>query len=220
MHDVKLIIIDSITYQSELNTGKTADAVRAFKPVMDMAVRRGIACLALSHTNKQGEVLNRRLKEMARCQIRISKPDPDDDTLKLEVDKSDFLKPPALGMTHVPEGFTFGPPPEAVRRGRKPSKTPEAAAWLLIYLEAQPSQLKPMFEQAKGEGLAVSTLYDAKNLINQVHIEWSINEVESVNDKGYKYKYLCRVRKGVTPAQPQPMILSMDGLGMPEDLTV
>jgi hypothetical protein len=204
IHDIKLIIVDSITYQSELNTGKTADATRAFKPIVDLAVRRGLVVVAISHTNNQGEVLNKRLKEIARTQMRISQPDPDIEVLKLEVDKSDFAPPKPLGMRHTESGFEFSDPPEATRRGRKATVAGKAVTWLLRYLEAQPSQLKPMFQAAEEqENMKAPVLYRARDQINNdPDSEWEIHEFESINDKGSRCKYWNRTRKGEPPPEP------------------
>src|SRR5262249_23770061 len=76
-HRPGYVIIDTTTYASMYNTGKPNESKLAYDPLMDVLMETNQAGLGLTHTNREGGVLNRRFLERCRIQIRVSRPDPD-----------------------------------------------------------------------------------------------------------------------------------------------
>lgn len=142
-HKPGLLVIDTTTYASIYNTGKPNEAKLAYDPLMDLVMETSIGALGLTHTNKEGGVLNRRFLERCRIQIMLSKPDPNQpNKLRVEVEKTDDIKPPALGATFTDSGVTYDQDApvaaEGAARGRKPSTSPGLAQFLLEYLGTAP----------------------------------------------------------------------------------
>ena len=179
-HKPGWIVIDTTTYASMYNTGKPNEAKLAYDPIMDVLMMTGCPGLGLTHTNKEGGVLNRRFLERCRVKIEITRPDAScKERLRIEVTKSDDKYPPPIGAVFTDTGVTYDkqPPevPEAPRRGRKPSTSPGLAVFLWEYLQAGPAFVADIVNAARDKGLlkapttqepkpSISPLYDARRL--------------------------------------------------------
>jgi len=161
-------------------------------------------CLGLTHTNKEGGILNRRLLERCRVKIEITRPDPScKERLRLEVTKSDDKYPPPLGAIFTDNGVTYdaSPPqaPEPLQRGRKPTTSPGLAEFLWEYLLTGPALVVEIVNAARDKGVlkaptsqdpkpSISPLYDAKRWIARSHPGKIVHEFESTSVKGKTLK--------------------------------
>ena len=94
-----LVFVDTIGMVTETGTTKTEDAKKVFKPFMEIAARTGTGVILVTHLNKNGEALGRRIIGATRQVIKLSKPETcGENDRRLWVDKSSSKKPPALRM--------------------------------------------------------------------------------------------------------------------------
>src|SRR5436305_334962 len=83
-----------------------SSARRAFDSTLQGSAEPGVPIVALTHRNKDGEALGRRITERARSVLSLTCPDPDGqpDRRRFWVSKSATKKPPPLGITIKEEG--------------------------------------------------------------------------------------------------------------------
>jgi AAA domain/Primase C terminal 2 (PriCT-2) len=176
-----LIVIDTITYATRRNTSKANEAKAAFDGIMQLAAVTGVAVLAMTHLNKEGEVLGRRITERARSVLLLSTPDPEGqpERRKFWVEKTAVKKPDPLGGTFTDTSNDYDnlpptPPEEPTKhRGPKPAKSTELAKWLFEKLSEGPKRVKALVDLArfdrkmKAEG-SISPLYDAKDRVDKL----------------------------------------------------
>ena len=94
-----LVFVDTIGMVTETGTTKTEDAKKVFKPFMEIAARTGTGVILVTHLNKNGEALGRRIIGATRQVIKLSKPETcGENDRRLWVDKTSSKKPPALRM--------------------------------------------------------------------------------------------------------------------------
>ncbi len=179
-----LIVIDTITYATSRNTSKAEEAKAAFDGIMQLAATTGVAVLALTHLNKEGEVLGRRITERARSVLSLSLPDPDGqpNRRKLWVSKTAVKTPEALGITFTDASNDYdGNPPSDPQvpgkaRGPAPAKSTKMAEWLLDQLSRSDQTVKALVDAAQFDGflakptaekpkISLSPLYNAKDRI-------------------------------------------------------
>ena len=199
-----LLVIDTITFATSYKTGQADEAKMAYDPLMDMAARTGVAVLALTHTNKDGETLGRRINERARVNIHLTRPDREKpDRLRFWVDKTDDYRPapPALGVTfHTDRNeYDNNPPAEAESEHKKTGPTPikstHDAEWLVAKLEdaGQPMMVARLIDDARDEGIlkakSPSPLYAAKRRAPSIRPGWSVSEIEVESRNGKMLKY-------------------------------
>lgn len=179
-----LIVIDTITYATSRNTSKADEAKAAFDGLMQLAATTGVAVLALTHLNKEGEVLGRRITERARSVIMLSLPDPEGqpNRRKLQIDKTAVKKPDPLGITFTDTSSDYDAnPPDAPdqpgkKRGPLPVKSTKDAEWLWEKLSGGPMRVKVLVDVARKDGIlkvqtaenpdpSIGSLYNAKKRI-------------------------------------------------------
>jgi AAA domain len=159
-----LVIVDTITYATSKNTAKAEEAKTAFDAIIQLAAETGVAVLALTHLNKEGEVLNRRIIERARSVISLTQPDSkgQPDRRRIWVSKSAVKPPDALGITFTDSSNEYDdhPPEEAEtpqkRRGPAPTKSSEAAMWLADQLSRGAVAVGRLVDLARADGILVS----------------------------------------------------------------
>jgi hypothetical protein len=204
VHNPGWVVIDSTTYASKFNTGKPNEAKIAYDPIMDVLMETGCACLGLTHTNREGGVLNRRLLERCRVRIELTRPDPaSKDRLRIEVTKSDDKKPAPLGAVFADNGVTYDSnPPEAPatpQRGRKPTTSPGLAEFLWEFISSKPAFVVDIVRAAQDKGLlkvptdqepkpSISPLYNARDWVARSHPGKVVDEFEMTTEKGKKLK--------------------------------
>jgi hypothetical protein len=204
LHKPGWIVVDSTTYASIYNTGKPNEAKLAYDPIMDVLMQSGCPCLGLTHTNREGGVLNRRFLERCRVKIEVTRPNPAvPERLRIEVTKSDDKMPPPLGALFTDSGIVYdaNPPqaPDAPQRGRKPTTSPGLAEFLWEFLQVGPAFVVDIVRAARDKGLlkapthqepkpSISPLYDARRWVSRSHPGKVINELEMETGKGKTLK--------------------------------
>lgn len=210
-HRPGFVAIDTLTYATGFNTAKANETKLALDPLMGVLAETQAACLALTHLNASGEILNRRLRERVRTEIKLSRPDPaQKDRLRLEVVKSDDRRPDPLGMTFHDASITYDSnpptaPDQKPARGPKPTKAPGLAEWLWLFLQAGPAAIVDIVEAGRDAGLlkpptadcpkpSISPLYAARDTIARLHPGWRVDELvtESARGKALKHWRLAR----------------------------
>ena len=190
-----LVCVDTITYATSKNTAKAEEAKVAFDRILQLAAETGVGVLALTHLNKEGEVLNRRIIERARSVISLSQPDPkgQPDRRRLWVSKSAVKPPTALGITFTDASNEYddNPPEEAEepmkRRGPAPSKSSEAARWLAEQLSGGPMAVGRLVDLGRIDGIlaspsdatpkpSISPLYNARDRVPGVRPGFQVVE--------------------------------------------
>jgi hypothetical protein len=204
VHKPGLVVVDSTTYASVYNTGKPNEAKLAYDPIMDVLMQTGCPCLGLTHTNREGGVLNRRFLERCRVKIEVARPDlAFPERLRIEVTKSDDKKPPPVGAVFTDTGIIYdtNPPqaPGAPQRGRKPTTSTGLAEFLWEFLQSGPGFVVDIVRAARDKGLlktptdqepkpSISPLYDAREWMSRAHPGKVIDEFEMATAKGKTLK--------------------------------
>ncbi len=126
-----MVCIDSLTNATARNLCSQQDTKVLGSPLRDLAQRHQTPIGLLLHLARDGGVLGRRIRGLARVIIQLDAPDPDrPDRLKLWVPKSFAKKPSPLGVTIGEKGNAYDhEPPEAPEPGKggRPSKARDDA---------------------------------------------------------------------------------------------
>ncbi|WP_165244516.1 AAA family ATPase [Paludisphaera soli] len=132
----KLLVVDTLTYASNLSLNKPDEMKRMLDPLMDVATRKGLSLLVLIHQNAQGGALGRRILERARILWSLERLNEGDiEHLRLKVDETNLPRRPALLVTHAEAGVEFSP---AYDDGSRPAEAEDAfARWLVGYLRGR-----------------------------------------------------------------------------------
>jgi hypothetical protein len=187
--DVRLLTIDPITaYLGGTDTHRTSDVRAALSPLQEMASRRGVAVVVVSHLNKGGgdKAMNRVTGSLAfvaaaRAAFLVTK-DADDENRRIFVEsKNNLGSAPALAFRV--EARTIGCGIEAPfvsfeagtvditaddavsATGNDPderSATDEACEFLLDVLAEGPLAAKEVFRRGSDAGISSRTLKRAK----------------------------------------------------------
>lgn len=197
-HKPALVIVDTLGNVTGKNLGKAEEARDIFAPLMDIAGRTKTSIVAVTHLSAEGHALGRRIEASCRTLIKITEPDPVNDPghLRIELAKTAWKKPPAIGAKATDSGFEFGEAPETIlvptasksKRGRKPapaSQTTLCQKWLADYLKKSgPAKVQVIRDEAKAAGFESSgIIYAAKDRLG-------IDEYEvPEGPKGHKYKW-------------------------------
>jgi hypothetical protein len=166
---VQLVFVDTCLNATERSAYKPEDAVAFFKPLQEIAARRQVVLLCLTHLNANGTPLGRRIEAQGRVVIQLERPDPDGQPLrrKLHVTKSNCLYPAPLGVTmgNTGNGYDKTPPepPEEGEGVRACPRLQECLEWLRDFLG--PDDGRPLHKvrgAAEDKGFGGNTLYRAK----------------------------------------------------------
>ena len=108
-----LVFVDTLTNSTSRDLCRQNDVKSLLSPLQEIAQRRQVAIALLLHLSREGQALGRRTKGLTRTLIHLDCPDPDQPArLRLWVEKSFDVRPPALGVT-IGEGgneYDAGPP--------------------------------------------------------------------------------------------------------------
>jgi hypothetical protein len=92
-----LVFVDTVGMVTETGTSKPEDAKKVFKPFTEIAAELSCGIILVTHLNKTGEALGRRIIGATRQVIKLSKPETcGENDRRLWVDKTSSKKPPAL----------------------------------------------------------------------------------------------------------------------------
>ena len=167
-HHPALIIID--TY-GRCTTKKMhiVDEVNAFfDPIIDIAIKHGTTILALTHMNKEGDILGLRVKGVARALWMLHAPEnAAPDATSAWRSRGTSREPPALGLTLHEEGaeYDWDPPSpdkdlKGGQRGRPRGSREEARAWIMERLqERNHLQATRLQEDAAEAGVCVKNTF-------------------------------------------------------------
>jgi AAA domain len=126
-----LVFIDTLTNATSRDVCRATENKDVMTPLRDIAQRTQTPIIPLLHLSKEGQALGRRIKGITRTIIQLECPDPEKPArLRLWVEKSFAVKPPALGVTMVDEKNDYDHnPPRAAEPGKagRPPKALEAA---------------------------------------------------------------------------------------------
>lgn len=166
-----LVFVDTCGNCTDRNTTRPEDAKQFFKPLAEIATKTKCSIVMVTHLNKNGEALGRRIVGQCRQVIKLECPDPEGspNRRKLWVDKSNSKKPEALGVTMGDSGneYDLDPPssPESSAPSRasgRPSHLAEDGAWLLTYLASGPKRVGHAVREAEAAGITIQRLYRAQ----------------------------------------------------------
>jgi hypothetical protein len=131
MTGVKLVHVDTLTNATSRDLCRQTDVGPMLAPLQEIAQRHQIAIILHQHLSKEGQALGRRSKGLTRTLIHLTCPDPGQSgRLRLEVEKSFTVKPPALGVTMATEGNEYDrepPTPPEPNSGGRPSERRDKA---------------------------------------------------------------------------------------------
>lgn len=188
-----LIFVDTCGSATDRNTTRPEEAKGFFKPLAEIATRCGVSIVLVTHLNKGGEALGRRIVGACRQVIKLEQPDPEGspNRRKLWVDKTNSKKPEALGVTMKDEGNDYdNSPPQTISRGSdepgrpaalrgRPSNLVPDSAWLTEYLSTGAKRVKDCIDDAEDSGISMDRLYRAKKNI-------TVEEYQVDNRKWWK----------------------------------
>lgn len=189
------VVIDTVGNSTDKKLHASEDMKAYYLPLQIIARRNQCAFLCLTHLNSAGGMLGKRVLEKARSVLKMTRPDEDQpNRRKLEVFKSNSLKPAPLGITMGETGNTydFVPPQEALTPGRKSrtesrdqTKVEKAKSFIREFLKHGSRRLGDLLQEAKKLELKVGTIYDAKDKFPEGYIQeflenerkfWKLND--------------------------------------------
>jgi hypothetical protein len=167
--EAPLVFIDTLTNCTSRDLCRQNDVKDLLSPLKEIAQARQVAVVLLLHLSRAGQALGRRTKGLTRTLIHLESANPDQASrLRLWVEKSFDVKPPALGVTIGEAGNEYDNNPPTVvddeadsprTRGRVPRKLDACAEWLADQLGKLPVRVKDIRDAALAAGFSNSTLY-------------------------------------------------------------
>lgn len=177
------VYIDTIGNATDKEMTRPDQAKQIFKPLAEIATRTGTSIVLVTHLNKEGQALGRRIIGAVRQVIKLECPDPqgEPNRRKLYVDKSNSMKPRALGVTMNTGGNDYdGSPPTPA--SSEPGKTSsprsshlsEDAAWLgLLLADGLERRVKDIIDAGAEKGISVDRCYKAMRSLGGKVVESS-----------------------------------------------
>lgn len=175
------VYIDTIGNATDKEMTRPDQAKQIFKPLAEIANRTNTSIILVTHLNKDGQALGRRIVGAVRQVIKLECPDPEGapNRRKLYIDKSNSMKPRPLGVTMGSDGNDYdGAPPAAAstepgRGPGRPSNIEEDARWLEALLsDGNERQVKMIIDAASEQrGMTVDRCYKAKRFLGERVIE-------------------------------------------------
>lgn len=175
------VFIDTIGNATDKEMTRPDQAKQIFKPLAEIATRTGTSIILVTHLNKGGEALGRRIIGAVRQVIKLECPDPQNEPnrRKLYVDKSNSMKPRPLGVTMGSAGNDYdGSPPSAVtsepgKNPGRPSNLEDDAKWLEALLsDGNERQVKAIIDAANAQrGMSVDRTYKAMRSLGERVVE-------------------------------------------------
>jgi hypothetical protein len=119
----KLVYVDTLTNATSRDLCRQNEVGPLLAPLQEIAQRHAIAVVLLQHVSREGQALGRRSKGLTRTLLHLACPDPDRPTeLRLWVEKSFAVKPPALGVIMGETGNEYTTEPPAPPKSRPPGR--------------------------------------------------------------------------------------------------
>jgi hypothetical protein len=174
-------VIDTVGNATDRNLSRQEDAKAFYQPLQVIARESKAALLCLTHLNAAGQFLGRRVQEKVRTAIRMDQYEGEA-RRRLEIRKTNAVYPPPLGVTMGDGGNEYDatppePPEQEPGKRAVPAKLQEAVDWLREKLEVGPLRIKTAIDSAKLKGMAVGTIYRARDLL----------QAEEFESQGYKW---------------------------------
>jgi hypothetical protein len=166
-----LVFVDTLTNSTSRDLCRQTDVKLLLCPLQEIAQRRQVAIALLLHLSREGQALGRRTKGLTRTLIHLACPDARQPTrLRLWVEKSFDVKPPALNVTMGDAGNEYdddppGEPDDETslprKRGKAPVKLDACKQWVTEKLNPHPVRVKDIRAAAVDAGYGAATLYSA-----------------------------------------------------------
>jgi len=170
-HNPDLVVIDSLRGSHRKEEKDSKDMQEIMSKLVTLAKHFNIAIIIIHHTNKptHGQPdfvdINRvrgsgAIAALCRMIWGLEKPDPEAETVRLKVVKSNLCQfPKPLGLRITDKGIEWTEAPhESHQEKFKQTKVDAATAWLKDFLEDGPKPAEEVKEQAKEAGYADITL--------------------------------------------------------------
>jgi len=198
--DCRLVVVDPISaYMGRTDSHVNAEVRAVLAPLSELAARRGVAVVAVTHLRKgDGPAIYRAMGSLAfvaaaRAAYGVIR-DPEDTSgeRRLFLTLKNNLAPDRSGLAYrltVPDGGTmpvvdWEPDPVTVnpddlfamvtrRRGPVPVERTEAEAWLQTALSGGPQPAADLFREAEAVGISGATLRRAKTALACVRAQKS-----------------------------------------------
>lgn len=166
-----IVFVDTSWNATDMDTARTSEAKKFFKPLGDIAIRHATSIVMLTHLSASGHALGRRIEGIARQLIMITRPDPEKpDRRRLWVKKSDSTEPPALGVTMLPNGMDFDNDPP-FEPGKSQPANPEDDKWLTEQLKDGPRRVSYLRSLAEEFNISPPRLYKSRDRLRVEEFE-------------------------------------------------
>lgn len=149
-----LVFVDTVGMVTETGTSKPEDAKKVFKPFTEIAAELNCGIILVTHLNKGGEALGRRITGATRQVIKLSKPETcGENDRRLWVDKTSSKKPPALRVIMGDDGNQYDEQAPEDTGGSSPGggemPLPRCVAWLKDMLTERDMDIKTVYRDGK-----------------------------------------------------------------------
>lgn len=172
-----IVFVDTCGSATDRNTTRPEEAKQFFKPLAEIATRTGCSIVLVTHLNKGGEALGRRIVGACRQVIKLDQPDVSQtNRRRLWVDKTNSKKPEALGVSMGDHGNDYDLLPPTASGGEEPGQksgkksihTAADAVWLNEYLALGAKRVGDTIKDAEHQGINIDRLYKARKSLNNV----------------------------------------------------
>jgi hypothetical protein len=186
------VVVDTVGNATDRNLSRQEDAKAFYQPLQILARRQNVAVMALTHLNANGKILGRRALEKVRTCLRMNAADTSGEAKRrLEVTKSNSLRPEALGVQMHDDRNDYDndppPPPEDANNGdpvpKVNSKNQQCLQWLEAMIREKPYRVAELRKLGENAGFSAKELYRCKEQLK-------ITEKEI---QGYKWWVLSDV---------------------------
>ena len=175
MSAAPLVFVDTLTNSTRRDLCRQNDVKSLLSPLHEIAQRHRVAIALLMHLSREGHALGRRSKGLTRTLIHLACRDPRQPArLRLWVEKSFDVKPPALGVIIGETGNEYdydlpsGPKCVSLSRrnmGRTPSRLADCKRWLTELLTPDSLGLQAIRSQSNAAGYSPARLYRAREAL-------------------------------------------------------
>jgi len=175
MSSAPLVFVDTLTNSTRRDLCRQNDVKSLLCPLQEIAQRRQVAIALLLHLSREGQALGRRTKGLTRTLIHLACPDPKQPArLRLWVEKSFDVKPPALGVTMGEAGNEYDNDPPGgpsladstpPKKRPVPSRLESCKRWLTELLTPDPLRVREIRSRSHAAGYSPNRLYRAREAL-------------------------------------------------------
>ena len=176
------VVIDTITNTGDFKSHDSVDAKRQYKPLQEIASRRHVPIIPVTHLNAAGKALGKRVVEKVRTVVMLTQPDPEGQVnrRRLWVDKSFTVKPAPLGVTFGTDGHEYDDKPPvapdgaevgATRKGPPSVALTSCMKWLEEHIGPAALRIPAVIDAAEAAGHTKSTVFRAAERLGLVKRE-------------------------------------------------